>query len=79
MRGRILAWPFSMSDADDIQDALIENAKGAAETVNLAGERVKMPSLADQVQALEAIERRASAASGRLPIRFFKIRPPGAV
>jgi len=79
MRGRILAWPFVMSDLEDLDAAIIANAEGAAESTNLAGERVKMHPLPDQLEAARRIERKASVASGRLPIRFFKIRPPGAV
>ena len=67
-----------MSDADDLEAALIENALGPAETTNLAGERVKMHPI-DPVEALKTVQRKASVSSGRLPIRFFKIRPPGAV
>ena len=68
-----------MSDADNIEDALVESAQGAAETTNLAGERVKMHPLKDTIEALKTVQRKASVSSGRLPIRFFKLRPPGAV
>ena len=68
-----------MSDASEIEDALVASALGAAETTNLAGERTKMHPLRDQIEALRVAERKASVTSGRLPIRFFKLRPPGAV
>jgi hypothetical protein len=68
-----------MSDSSDIEDALVSSALGPSETVNLAGERVKMHPLKDQIEALKIAERKASVVSGRLPIRFFKLRPPGAV
>ena len=68
-----------MSDLDDLDAAIIANAEGAAESTNLAGERVKMHSLPDQLEFKKTLERKASASSGRLPMRFGKFRPPGAV
>jgi len=68
-----------MSDLTDLEAAILANAEGAAESTNLAGERVKMHPLADQLEAAKRLERKASVTSGKLPIRFFKIRPPGAV
>lgn len=68
-----------MSDLEDLDAAIIANAEGAAESTNLAGERVKMHPLKDQLDVARRIERKVSASSGRPPIRFFKLRPPGAV
>lgn len=69
-----------MSDTpSDIETALEGNAQGAAESTNLGGERVKTHSLQDQIEADRYLERKRSARSGRLPIRLFKLRPPGAV
>lgn len=69
-----------MSDTPtDIEQAIEENAQGAADTTNLAGERIRTHSLRDQIEADKHLERKRSARSGRLPIRMFKLRPPGAI
>jgi hypothetical protein len=68
-----------MSDLSDVEQAIVDSATGAAESTNLAGERVKLHPLPDLLAAKKDLERKTSASSGRLPIRFFKIRPPGAV
>ena len=68
-----------MAETSDIEQAIEENAQGVAETTNLAGERIKMQPLADQIEADKHLERKRAARSGRLPMRLAKIRPPGAV
>ncbi|HOT83145.1 MAG TPA: hypothetical protein PLQ12_07560 [Candidatus Defluviicoccus seviourii] len=68
-----------MSDKTPIESAIEENAQGVADTTNAAGERVRLHSLTEQIAADEYLARKATARSGRLPIRFVKIRPPGAV
>ena len=68
-----------MSDADDLADEIDQVADGAAESTNLAGERVKTHPLPHLEQTLKRKQREESARSGRLPIRMFKMRPPGAL
>lgn len=68
-----------MSDKTPIESAIEQNAQGVADTTNAAGERVRLHSLKEQIAADEYLARKSAARSGRLPIRFVKIRPPGAV
>ena len=64
--------------SDDLTPEIAKNAKGP-QSVSVPGLSVSKHNLRDQIEA-EKFRRQAGAAKSRkLPIRFGKMIPPGAV
>lgn len=64
--------------SDEAYDALVESVAGPAEASDDAG-RMKQHPIPDQIAADKHLANRAGASSRALPIRFGRIRPPGAI
>jgi len=63
--------------ADDLQDAIRENAQGPAEAQGDSG-RVRQHSLSDQIAADRYLASREAAKSKGRGLVFNKLVPPGA-
>jgi hypothetical protein len=62
----------------DLNDT-IETAAEDPESVSVDGQAVSSRPLPDLIEADKHLARKAAGTSRALPIRFGKIRPPGAV
>ena len=65
-----------MADADDIQDAIVENAQGP-KRVQADGVNVEQHSIEDQIKAERHITGVAGAAKAHRGLRFTKLIPAG--
>jgi hypothetical protein len=66
-----------MADSDDIQAAIVENAKGPAEAAGDSGS-VKQHDLADQIAAMNQVAANAAASKPHRGLRFTKLSLPPA-
>lgn len=62
--------------ADEIKDAILENAQGPAEASGDSGS-VKMHSLKDQIEADKYLAGKNAARLPHRGLRFTKLVPPG--
>lgn len=68
-----------MPGADDIRDAIVENATGPRKHTEAEGmSSTEQHSLPDQIAALKHIASRDGAAGAKLPIRRAPLTSPGA-
>ncbi len=63
--------------SDEIQDAIIENAKGPKRVRGDEGE-VEQHDLADQIAAAKHVAGTTAATNASRGLRFTKLIPPGA-
>lgn len=63
--------------ADELDDTILENAKGPAKAAGDAGS-VEQHPLPDQIEADRYLASKDAAASKKRGLRFNKLVPPGA-
>jgi hypothetical protein len=67
-----------VADADDIADAIAQNAQGPARASN-KGESMEQHKLPDQIAAQKFAASRGVSADPFAAVRRIKIEPPGTV
>ena len=65
-----------MPDADDISDAIAENATGP-KSVTVDGNNVQQHSIPEQIAARNDVAAQQSASKAHRGLRFTRLVPPG--
>lgn len=65
-----------MPDADDIADAIAENATGP-KSMSVDGQSVTQHSIDDQIKAANHVAGQTAASKPHFGLRFTKLIPPG--